>query len=187
VVRYHQWDAEPDRDIFPIEVSVSDGPDGRPQVHGWAGLTLPGYQISSAQARHLGVAIARPAAQRGVPGAGIGVAEIGGDPKLAPPPPDLSGPELAVLDQALLNQALGEDAEPAADRAVWLARFAAAKEAAAKALAGGAGGPASPPAVTAATPSAITVAGPRGRFQVSHRELRTPPELVPRRYIVAWT
>ena len=104
VVRYHLWDQDPDREVFPIEVSVSDGADGRPQVQGWAGLTLPGYQISAAVARHLGVAIARPAAQRGVPGAGIGVAEIGGDPKLAPLPA-LSGPELAVLDQVLLDRA----------------------------------------------------------------------------------
>jgi acyl transferase domain-containing protein len=193
VVRYHLWDQDPDREVFPIEVSVSDGADGRPQVRGWAGLTVPGYQISAAAARHLGVAIARPAAQRGVPGAGIGVAEIGGDPKLAPLPA-LSAPELAVLDQVLLDGAfqlgafqygaVGDAAGPAAERVVWLARFAAAKEAAAKALGAGA---ASPPVVTAATSSAITVQGPDGRFEVSYRDISTPPEITPRRYAVAWT
>jgi acyl transferase domain-containing protein len=203
VVRYHLWDEEPGREVFPIEVSVSDGADGRPQARGWAGLTLPGYQISAAMARHLGVAIARPAAQRGVPGAGIGVAEIGGDPKLAPLPA-LSAPELAVLDQVLLDRAFqlgafqygalqdgaggdaagGDAAGPAAERLVWLARFAAAKEAAAKALGAGA---ASPPVVMAATSSAITVHGPDGRFEVSYRDIATPPGITPRRYAVAWT
>jgi hypothetical protein len=67
---------------------------------------------------------------------------------------------------------------------VWLARFAAAKEAAANALGAGA---ASPPAVTAATSSAITVHGPDGRFEVSYRDIATPPEITPRRYAVAWT
>ena len=161
----------PDREVFPIEVSVSDGADGRPQVRGWAGLTIPGYQISSATARHLGVAIARPAAHRGVPGAGIGVAEIGGDPKLAPLP-DLSGPELAVLDQVLLDRALqhgafqlgafqygavGDAAGPAAERLVWLARFAAAREAAAKAL---------------GTAGADQPAGRHGRHLVRHHGAR---------------
>jgi acyl transferase domain-containing protein len=194
VVRYHLWDQDPDAEVFPIEVSVSDGAGGRPQVRGWAGLTLPGYQISAAMGRHLGVAIARPAPPPGVPGAGIGVAEIGGDPKLAPLP-SLSGPELAVLDQVLLDRAFqlgafqygaaGDDAAgPAAERQVWLARFAAAKEAAANALGAGA---ASPPAVTAATSSAITVHGPDGRFEVSYRDIATPPEITPRRYAVAWT
>jgi hypothetical protein len=68
---------------------------------------------------------------------------------------------------------------------VWLARFAAAKEAAAKAQ--GSGGAASPPVITAATPSVITVKGPDGRFEVRHREISNPPELAPRRYVVAWT
>jgi acyl transferase domain-containing protein len=191
VVRYHLWDADPDREVFPIEVSVSDGADGRPQVRGWAGLKIPGYQISSAMTRHLGVAIARPAVHRGVPGLGIGVAEIGGDPKLTPPP-DLSGPELAVLDQvlldrALLDGALGDAAEPRADRLVWLARFAAAKEAAAKAEGAGPEGAASPPVITAATSSVITMNGAGGRFEVSHRVISNPPELAARRYAVAWT
>jgi hypothetical protein len=128
---------------------------------------------------------------RGVPGLGIGVAEIGGDPKLTPPP-DLSGPELAVLDQvlldrALLDGALGDAAEPRADRLVWLARFAAAKEAAAKAEGAGPEGAASPPVITAATSSVITMNGAGGRFEVSHRVISNPPELAARRYAVAWT
>ena len=70
---------------------------------------------------------------------------------------------------------------------MWLARFAAAKEAVAKALGTGAGEAACPPAVTAATSSAITVSSSGRRYMVSHREVRTPPELPARRYVVAWT
>jgi hypothetical protein len=186
-VRYHLWDQDPERDVFPIEVRVSDGPNGRPLVHGWDGLTLPGYQISSAMSRHLGVAIARPAGTAGTAedagalGAGIGVAEIGGNPKLSPPPV-LSAPELAVLDQAMQDTA-----EPGADRPVWLARFGAARDAAARALGPGPGGSARPLAVTAATSGVITVTAAGARVELSHREISTPPELAARRYVVAWT
>ncbi len=194
VIRYHLWDADPDREIFPIEVSVSDGADGRPQVRGWAGLTIPGYQISSAMARNLGVAIARPAGQANGP-APWGRAS--GWPRSAATRssgrwPALAGPELAVLDQAMLNQALVDEPLPGAaergtDRGVWLARFAAAREAVAKALGTGAGEEAGPLAVTAATSTAITVSSSGRRYMVSHREVRTPPELPARRYVVAWT
>jgi hypothetical protein len=41
--------------------------------------------------------------------------------------------------------------------------------------------------VTAATPTSITVAGAGRTVTLNHREIHTPPELVPRRYVVAWT
>jgi acyl transferase domain-containing protein len=76
-VRYQMWADGGPRPIFPVEINVTDGPGDRPLAHGWERLTVPGYRISSASARHLGVAIARPPASDGR-GVGIGVAEIGG-------------------------------------------------------------------------------------------------------------
>jgi acyl transferase domain-containing protein len=178
-VRYHLWDAEPGRQVFPIEVTVSEDPDGRPVVaSAWSELTLPGLDISAAQARHLAVALARPAGPGAAP-VGIGVAEVGGHPKLTRPVV-LTAAEQAVLDAAAA-------AEPGSDRGLWTARFGAAQEAAANALRIPAGAPAGTVAVTAATPTSITVTGAGRTVTLNHREIHTPPELVPRRYVVAWT
>jgi hypothetical protein len=178
-VRHLLWDARPDREVFPIEISVSDAADGRPLVKGWAGLTLPPCEISSAQARHLAVAIARPAAPGAVPaaaGLGIGVREVGGPPKLTPPVA-LSDQELAVLEAAAA-------AEPGSGRDLWLARFGAARDAAARAQGAGPPGPLS---VTAATSALITVTGSGQAYRLKHREIRNPGELPARRHVVAWT
>jgi len=179
-VRYLLWEAH-DRDIFPVEISVGEGEDGRPHAHGWAGLTVPACEISSARASHLGVAIARPArreAMPGAPGPGIGVAEITDNPPGAPPP--LSDQELAVLERASC-------ADQGPPGPVWHVRFRAAKEAVAKAE----GIPLSEASrvvtVTGAT-NAVTAATARDRnYQVRHREIGAPAELRARRYAVAWT
>jgi acyl transferase domain-containing protein len=180
-VRYLLWN-DHDRDIFPVEISVSEGEDGRPHAHGWAGLTVPAYEISSAQAGHLGVAIARPARRQAIPGAagpGIGVAEITDGTSGSPSLP-LSDQELAVLEGV-------SGASPGSPRPVWFARFRAAIEAVAKAEG-------IPPAaasrvvtVTDATAAVIAVAADGRSYRVAHREISTPEELRARRYAVAWT
>jgi len=178
-VRYLMWDDDGDQEIFPVEIAVSEARDGRPRVHGWASLAVPAYQISSAQASHVGVAIARPVAAPEAPGPGIGVAEIAGSARGRPHVP-LSDRELAALEAASF-------ADPGSPRALWSARFAAATEAAAKALGIGRAEAPRLVTVTEATPSVITVAACGRTHRVSHREIRTPEELPARHYVVAWT
>jgi acyl transferase domain-containing protein len=180
-VRYLLWDDQ-DRDIFPIEISVGEGEHGRPHAHGWAGLTVPAYEISSARASHLGVAIARPARPEAMPGTsgpGIGVAEVTDSPASSSPLP-LSDQELAVLEGA-------SEADPGSPRPLWHARFRAAKEAVAKAE--GIPLTEAPRVVTVTdATAAIIAAAARGRsYRVEHREISAPEELRARRYAVAWT
>ena len=101
-VRYRMWADGGPRSIFPVEINVTDGPGGRPLARGWERLTVPGYRISSASARHLGVAIARPPASGGR-GPGIGVAEIGGG----------TGPREAAAAAAIQAAASADGAAPA--------------------------------------------------------------------------
>jgi acyl transferase domain-containing protein len=181
-VRYLLWDDDDGKEIFPVEISVSQAGDGRPHVQGWAGLTVPAYDVSSAQASHLGVAIARPARPEAAPGApevGIGVAEITDSPP-SMPPLQLSDRELAAIEAA-------SAADPGSPRALWSARFRAAKEAAAKAQGIGLAEAPRLATVTDATIAVITVAACGRTYHVSHREIRTPEELPARRYVVAWT
>ena len=181
-VRHLLWADGGPRPIFPIEIQVSDAADGRPLAQGWSGLAVPAYEISSAQAAHLGVAIARPAASGAVPGApgvGIGVAEITDRPGSAPAA--MADEELALLEAA-------SRAGPGSGRALWSASFSAAREAAAKADGTTLTGPPGQVMVTGATPTVITVVASGRTYQVSHREVRDPAEASPaRRHVVAWT
>jgi acyl transferase domain-containing protein len=181
-VRYLIWDDVGDQEIFPVEIAVSEAGNGRPQVRGWASLAVPAYEVSSAQAGHVGVAIARPARPGGAPaapGPGIGVAEIT-DSALVTPLLPLSDRELGVLEAA-------SGTDSGSPRALWSARLTAAKEAAAKAQGIRLAEAPSLVTVTDAVPSVITVVAGGCTYQVSHREIRTPADLLPRHYVVAWT
>ncbi|MGO9297285.1 MAG: hypothetical protein ACLP52_25970, partial [Streptosporangiaceae bacterium] len=91
---------------------------------------------------------------------------------------ELRGQERAVLDAVCGS---GD-----AERAGWLARFAAARQAAAQAAGAGAGS--SPDAhVVAATQETITVALGERSCELQHRELHSPDGVPPRRCAVAWT
>ena len=173
-VRFLLWDQDASRAIFPIEIRVADDDGGRVRVAEWPGRPVPACAVSSAHARGVGVAMARAAGSPEAPaaGLGIGVAQIPDRPDVTPAEP--SGRELAVLEAAV---GAGDD------RGLWLARFQAARQAAAQAEGAAPGAM----TVTEATPAVLTVAGSGRTRQVSHRELSTPDGVPARRYVVAWT
>jgi acyl transferase domain-containing protein len=195
IVRMLLWGSDPGREIFPIEVAVSDTADGRLTVSGWERLHLPELDVSATYTRNIGVAIARLGANVPGSGAGIGVVEVGcdGDTRAAAIARTghadleqacmrLSAGELAVLEQALARQ------EPGGERATLAAAFAAAK-AAANRSAGTYDGRAvaSLTAVVGVAPSVITVDVSGRQYEVSHLEVRPPEDLPAHRYVVAWT
>jgi acyl transferase domain-containing protein len=183
------WDDGAD-EVFPIEVRVSDLGDGRADVLPWPERNIPAFGASYAIAREAAVAMAWPAGTPAAPGAtaaGIGVADIDDSPDSVGPElsgPELSDPELSDPERDVLEAAVA--AEPGAGRAVWLARFRAARQAAAGPLGIS---PADRPGaltVTAAGPEVITVTAEGRSCAVSHDEIRNPEGLPERRYAVAW-
>lgn len=70
-VRLHLRDVGT-KNVFPIEVAVTDGVDGRPEVSGWVGRPLDGYRVSAARAGKMAVALAAP----GGPGVGISIVKV---------------------------------------------------------------------------------------------------------------
>jgi acyl transferase domain-containing protein len=194
-VRMRVWESEPGREIFPIEVAVSDTDAGRPTVSGWEGLCVPELDVSAAYTRNIGVAIARLGAHVPGSGAGIGVVEVAsdGDTRAAAIARTghgdleqacirLSDDELAVLEHALARK------EFAGDRARLAAAFAAAKAAASRSAGvydSRAG--AVPAAVIGVTESEIAVDVSGRRHQISYQEVKPPEELPAQRYVVAWT
>ncbi|MFD0525027.1 4'-phosphopantetheinyl transferase superfamily protein [Paractinoplanes durhamensis] len=172
-VRFRQW-AAGHRDVFPIELTVTNEPNGRPRVAVRPGKGLVECDVSLAHSADIGVAIARPyteKAQEG--GVGIDVAEV--------KPVEESTVRFALTpgEQDLLAE-LG-------DRDRWFTRFWAAKEAVAKAEGTGFGGRPRDFVITAHGPHGLTVAANGRTYQVAHREVGNPPDLPSRRYVVAWT
>ncbi|GGK83894.1 polyketide synthase [Mangrovihabitans endophyticus] len=161
-VRFRQWDAG-HTDVYPIELTVRNEPSGRPYVEVRPGLVE--CRVSLAHSGEVGVAIAHPSRD-----VGIDVAEV------------------TPRDDATVRFALSE-AEIAAmrDPERDFARFWAAKEAVGKALGTGLDG--NPRRFTVAVGAAdrldVTI-GDRS-FVVHTRDLTNPPDLPPRRYVVAWT
>jgi phosphopantetheinyl transferase len=177
-VRSHLWD-DGHTDVYPIELTVTDGPNGLPRVHPRPGRGLPDYAVSVAHTAEVGVAIARPRARHAPPdppGVGIDVVEIT-DQLDSTVASALSEPERRLLDSV----ASGED------RLRWLARFRVASQAAARAEGTGLAGDPRRFTVVAATPTALTVELGDRVYQVAHREVSNPEELPARRYVVGWT
>ncbi|WP_218105670.1 type I polyketide synthase [Micromonospora inyonensis] len=176
-VRARLWE-DGHTDIYPIELTVGNDPDGRPWVKGREGRGMRDCEVSLAHCQEIGVAIAKPRTPGepiGGPGVGIDVAEIADLP---------AGCVLDPAETALLESLAGTDA---ARRQLWATRFRAARETVGKAEGvGPAGGP-HPIAVRAATDEALTVEVAGRTYRVGHREVANPDDLPPRRYVVAWT
>ncbi|MFY1702066.1 beta-ketoacyl synthase N-terminal-like domain-containing protein [Micromonospora sp. WMMA1923] len=179
-VRSRLWE-DGHTDIYPIELTVGNDPDGRPWVRGRPGRGLGDCDVSIAHCAEVGVAIARlrtSDAAGGAPGVGIDVAEITEHPD-STYPFALTGAEAALL-------ATLADADTEA-RQRWFTRFWAAKEAVGKAEGTGLDGRPRRFEVRAATEAALAVEVDGRTYQVGHREVANPPELPARRYVVAWT
>ncbi|TDC47389.1 4'-phosphopantetheinyl transferase superfamily protein, partial [Micromonospora sp. KC207] len=179
-VRSRLWE-QGHTDIYPIELTVGNDPDGRPWVRGRPGRGLDDCDVSLAHCAEIGVAIARlrpagsPAA---TPGVGIDVAEITDHPD------STFGFALTDGEAALLASLAGGDA---ATRRLWFTRFWAAKEAVGKAEGTGLDGKPRRFQVREATDSVLTVEVAGRAYRVGHREVDNPEDLPTRRYVVAWT
>jgi hypothetical protein len=168
-----------DGDVFPIEIAVTDGPDGQPRVQGWAGRPLPGHHVSAATAGRLTVALARAAAAgEHEDGPGVGIAITSADRAASG---DRPWP-LSAGERAILGSAAHDCGEP---ESIWLARFIASKEAAAKAA--GATSDEAACAITGAEAGQVRVDAAGHSYQVGYREIGDPSDLPPGQYVVAWT
>ncbi|MBO4209857.1 type I polyketide synthase [Micromonospora echinofusca] len=178
-VRFRLWENGA-TDVYPIELTVRNEPDGRPRVDVRPGPGRLDCLVSLAHCAEVGVAIAVPRPPDGTPdrpGPGIDVAEIPA-PGTDPAPLALTGAESALLAGLATDDA---------QRAEWLTRFRAAKEAVGKAECSPLGRTAEVYPVVAATADHLTVTVADRVYTVGHREVRNPDDLPPRRYVVAWT
>ncbi|MEU7873533.1 beta-ketoacyl synthase N-terminal-like domain-containing protein [Dactylosporangium sp. NPDC049140] len=178
-VRFGLWD-DGHTDVYPIELTVSNDPNGRPRVRARSGRGYRDCDVSLAHIADVAVAIAKPrtpGAPIDAPGVGIDVAEITdyADSTIAFA---LSDAERRLLDSKVTS---GED------QRLWFARFWAAKEAAAKADGTGLDGNPQRFKLVAATPAALTVQVADRIYLVAYREVSNPEGLPPRRYVVGWT
>lgn len=160
-VRFRQWDAG-HTDVYPIELTVRNEPSGRPYVDLRPGRGLVECAVSIAHTAEAGVAIAGPA------GAEVGIDVV----------------EIAPREESTYRYALTdtERAQLTDDRS--FARLWAAKEAVGKALGTGLDG--APRRFVVSLVDGTVTVGDRV-FPVAWREIENPPELPPRRYVVAWT
>ncbi|WP_370144935.1 beta-ketoacyl synthase N-terminal-like domain-containing protein [Streptacidiphilus sp. EB129] len=209
-VRQWLW-AQGEGPVFPAEIEVLNDPGGRPRVRGVHGRTLPDLDISLAHRSEIAVAIVRPSdAASGVPGGGPSVGPgVGIDiEEVVEREPETIAVALGPAERALLaacraasDRAASTSEAPDRDRpstdpaeeseALWFARFWAAKEAVAKAQGTGLQGRPRAFEVVAADPTRllVAVAGPDGTrtIRLHCTQLSSPPDLPPRRYVVAWT
>ncbi|WP_432897198.1 beta-ketoacyl synthase N-terminal-like domain-containing protein [Micromonospora matsumotoense] len=179
-VRARLWE-DGHTDIYPIELTVGNDPDGRPWVRGRPGRGLGDCDVSLAHCAEIGVAIARrraPDAVPGGPGVGIDVAEVTDHPE------STFTFALTPAELTLLTSLAGTDAEA---RRLWFTRFWAAKEAVAKAEGTGLDGSPRRFRVYSATDVGMTVQIGGRAYRVGHRDVANPEDLPPRRYVVAWT
>jgi acyl transferase domain-containing protein/phosphopantetheinyl transferase len=166
-VRFRQEDAG-HAGIYPIEVTVTNDPAGRPEARVRPGRGLVDCDVSLAHCAEVGVALAVP---RGEGAPGIDVVEVT-DRAETTHRYALTPPELALLDR------LG------GDRALWFARFWAAKEAVGKSLGTGLDGA---PRKFVVTNADLDVAVGQLLYRVGSAEIQNPAGLPERRYVVAWT
>jgi phosphopantetheinyl transferase len=162
-VRFRQWDAG-HTDVYPVELTIRNLPSGQPFVELRPGRGLVDSALSLAHTEEVAVAISGPAGAE----VGIDVVEIA--------PRAESTTRYALIDS--------EIAQLGADRDRRFARIWAAKEAVGKALGTGLDG--SPSRFQVSLDQGMVTVGDR-TFPVAWREIENPPELPPRRYVVAWT
>jgi acyl transferase domain-containing protein len=160
-VRFRQWDAG-HTDVHPIELTVRNDPSGRPFVDLRPGRGLVPSAVSIAHTGEVGVAIAGPV------GAQVGIDVV----------------EIAPRDDSTIRYALTDAEVAQLDGDVSVARIWAAKEAAGKALGTGLDG--APRRFVVSLADGTVTVGDRV-FPVAWSEIENPPELAPRRYVVAWT
>jgi len=176
-VRHRQWDAGT-AEVFPIELTVTNDPDGRPRVINRPGAGLLDCDVSLAHTAEVAVAIAlprEPDADQDASGVGIDVTAV------TPVGDSTIGFALTPAERHLLEAVAGPD------RDLWFARFWSAKEAAGKARHTGLDGNPKHLVVISAAGDELVVQAGTERFRVAFREVSNPPELPPRRYTVAWT
>ncbi|MCK1799112.1 polyketide synthase dehydratase domain-containing protein [Streptomyces sp. XM4193] len=167
--------AESDREeIYPAEVALANDATGRPWADGVHGRKLGELTVSIAHCGETGVAIA----SRGA--VGIDLEEVVERPR-ATRELACTEAELVLLD-ALVAAGDGNEA-------LWFTRFWAAKESVAKARGTGLGGRPRDFEVRAhdADTGLLVVVAGDSRYDVRTRELRNPPGLPDRGYVVAWT
>jgi len=162
-VRFRQWDAG-HTDVYPVELTIGNLPSGQPFVEVRPGRGLVDSALSLAHTEEVAVAISGPA------GAEVGIDVV----------------EIAPRDESTIRYALteSETAQLEADPDRQFARIWAAKEAVGKALGTGLGG--APRRFEVALDQGTVTVGDR-TFPVAWRAIENPPELPPRRYVVAWT
>ncbi|MCU7723978.1 polyketide synthase dehydratase domain-containing protein [Actinoplanes sp. KI2] len=162
-VRFRQWDAG-HTDVFPVELTIRNLPSGQPFVELRPGRGLVDSALSLAHTEEVAVAISGPA------GAEVGIDIV----------------EIAPRDDSTLRYALSEAeiAQLGTDRDRRFARIWAAKEAVGKALGTGLGG--SPRRFEVSLDQGTVTVDDR-TFPVAYQEIENPPDLPPRRYVVAWT
>ena len=162
-VRFRQWDAG-HTDVYPVELTIRNLPSGQPFVALRPGRGLVDSALSLAHTEEVAVAISGPA------GAEVGIDVV----------------EIAPREESTTRYALTESeiAQLGADRDRQFARIWAAKEAVGKALGTGLDG--SPRRFQVSLDQGTVTVGDR-TFPVAWREIENPPELPPRRYVVAWT
>ncbi|GAA0569617.1 type I polyketide synthase [Paractinoplanes ferrugineus] len=166
-VRFQQQDAGLGG-IYPIEVAITNDATGRPEARVRPGRGLLECDVSLAHCAEVGVALAVP---RGAGAPGIDVVEVT-DRAETTHQYALTAGERELLDR------LG------GDRALWFARFWAAKEAVGKSLGTGLDGA---PRKFVVTGADLDVAVGDLLHRVEHTEIQNPPGLPDRRYVVAWT
>ncbi|MDM4721113.1 beta-ketoacyl synthase N-terminal-like domain-containing protein [Micromonospora sp. WMMA1363] len=176
-VRIQLWDRG-HAEVYPIELTVTDDPSGRPRMHSRPGRAFGEWDISFASTREIGVAIAKPQLPHTpVDAAGVGIDVVEVDAHAN------SAAELALSDQELkLIDGMGTDGD---GRRGWLARFRTAENAVAKAE--GIFADSRRFTVVAATPTTLTVQAGTRIYEVGCREVENPDDLPPRRYVVCWT
>jgi phosphopantetheine--protein transferase-like protein len=162
-VRFRQWDAG-HTDVYPVELTIRNAPSGQPFVELRPGRGLVDSALSLAHAEEVGVAISGPA------GAEVGIDIV----------------EITPRDDSTIRYAFTESeiAQLGADRDRQFARIWAAKEAVGKALGTGLDG--APRRFDVSLEDGTVTVEDRS-YPVAWREVENPPELPPRRYVVAWT
>ncbi|WP_428965083.1 beta-ketoacyl synthase N-terminal-like domain-containing protein [Micromonospora fluostatini] len=188
VVRARLWE-DGHTDIYPIELTVGNAPDGRPWVRGRPGRNLGDCDVSLAHCAEIGVAIARRRPDGGQSGTGAGdstgAGGVGIDvAEITTHPESTLSFALTGAETALLATLAGADADA---RWLWFTRFWAAKEAVGKAEGTGLDGRPRRFEVREATDTALVVEVDGRAYRVGHREVANPDDLPPRRYVVAWT
>jgi acyl transferase domain-containing protein/phosphopantetheinyl transferase len=178
-VRFQLWE-DGHTTIYPIELIITNDPNGRPRAQARPGTGWRECDVSLAHCAEIAVAIAAPrprSAGPDSPGVGIDVIE------LTDRPDSTIRYLLTAAEERLLGGLDGNDG----DRRLWFHRFWAAKEAVGKAEGTGLDGRPQRITIQVATDDGLTVRVADRTYRVSFAEAENPPDLPPRRYIVAWT